>query len=158
MAVESGVGGVAAQLGLVLRETHQVDAAGEVALCAGFAVGVLERSFQLSGGKAQRDDAEVFNLGSRGSGTGAIGFCHGCNMAYGLKYRENGMEINWPVFQATAALLGGSVASGNAPPSLGALAEFADKRFVNLYRALERIAARIEAGEGVDPSQSATQT
>lgn len=68
------------------------------------------------------------------------------------------MAINWPVFQATAALIGGSVAAGEAPRSQAALAEFADKRFVSLYRALERIAERIEAGEGEEPTQPATRT
>jgi hypothetical protein len=68
------------------------------------------------------------------------------------------MAINWPVFQATAALLGGSVASGEAPRSHAALVQFADQRFVSLYWALEGIARRIEAGEGEDPSRSATQT
>lgn len=68
------------------------------------------------------------------------------------------MSINWPVFQATAAVLGGSVAASKALPSQAAVAEFADKRFVNLYRALQRIAERIEAGEGEDPNRSATRT
>lgn len=68
------------------------------------------------------------------------------------------MSINWPVFQATAAVLGGSVAASEALPTQMSVAEFADKRFVNLYRALERIAERIEAGEGADPNQSAMRT
>lgn len=63
-------------------------------------------------------------------------------------------EVNWPVFQATAALLGGHVASERPPVSQKALFEFVDQRFVNLYRGLEQIAQRIEAGEGEGPSQS----
>lgn len=70
------------------------------------------------------------------------------------------MAINWHLFQATAALIGGTIATSRQPPTptQEEIADFADRRFVNLYRALERIAARIEAGEGEDPGQSETQT
>lgn len=68
------------------------------------------------------------------------------------------MNINWPVFQAAASLLAGDVASKAPQASLQTLIEFSDARFVHLYRSLERVAQRIEAGEGADPSQSETQT
>lgn len=63
-------------------------------------------------------------------------------------------KVNWQVFQATAALLAGHVASERPPVSQKALFEFVDKRFLNLYRGLEQIAQRIEAGEDEAPNQS----
>lgn len=62
-------------------------------------------------------------------------------------------QINWHVFQATAALLGGRVASGKPPASLADLYGVADKSFVKLYLGLEQIAKRIEAMEDDSPVQ-----
>lgn len=53
-------------------------------------------------------------------------------------------EVNWPVFQATAALLGGYLAAGAKPVSGQALADQVDKSFVNLYRVMNQMAQRIE--------------
>lgn len=62
--------------------------------------------------------------------------------------------VNWHLFQATATLIAGQIASGNAPASQQALYEVVDERFINLYRGLEKIAQKIEADQSPAEYQS----
>ena len=55
------------------------------------------------------------------------------------------MAINWEIFQATATILAGDIASKDPAMSQADLAHELDKRFVNFYRYLDRMAKRIEA-------------
>ena len=60
-------------------------------------------------------------------------------------------NVNWAVFQATAALLAPQVAGA---PTQKAHFDEVQARFLNLYRGLELIARQIEAGAGEAPSPS----
>lgn len=60
-----------------------------------------------------------------------------------MKHSTN-TAVNWPVFQATAALYGGYVAAGKQSVSGLGLAERVDRSFIQLYRVMEQLAERIE--------------
>lgn len=64
-----------------------------------------------------------------------------------MKHSTN-TAVNWPVFQATAALYGGYLAAGRQPVSGMALGEKVDRSFVNLYRVMLGLAQRIEQEDG----------
>lgn len=55
--------------------------------------------------------------------------------------------VNWHLFQATATLIAGELAGSQPPVSQLAFFEAVDKRFLNLYRGLEKIAQKIEADQ-----------
>ena len=54
------------------------------------------------------------------------------------------MTVNWHIFQATAAVMGGDFSRKGPSLSHPALVAEVNKRFIELYRTLESLAERID--------------